>query len=90
MFERNKINFFLLYGLLPFLLLKILTIYFLGLGPGVPFGAIHHPEKDLLHFDLLNTLKYWHYSPPLINFILGILLKLQTGVYFCKSHIFFS
>ena len=89
MFTRNKINFFLIYGLLPFLLLKILTIYFLGLGPGVPFGAIHHPEKDLLHYDLLNTLKYWHYSPPLINFILGIILKITDGSLFFVNLIYF-
>lgn len=89
MFTRNKINFFLIYGLLPFLLLKILTIFFLGLGPGVPFGAIHHPEKDLLQYDLLNTLKYWHYSPPLINFILGILLKITDGSLFLINLIYF-
>ncbi len=89
MFTRNNINFFLIYGLLPFLFLKISTIYFLGLGPGVPFGAIHHPEKDLLQYDLLNTLKYWHYSPPLINFILGILLKITDGSLFLVNLIYF-
>ena len=89
MLMRNNFNFFLIYGLLPFLLLKLITIIFLGLGPGVPFGAIHHPEKDLLHHDLLNTLKYWHYSPPLINFILGIMLKITNGSLFAVNLIYF-
>ena len=89
MFTRNKINFFLIYGLLPFLLLKILTIFFLFLGPCLPFWAIHHLEKDLLQYDLLNTLKYWHYSPPLINFILGILLKITDGSLFLINLIYF-
>lgn len=84
----KNLNFFL-FIIVPFILIKVTTISFLGYGPGIPFGAIHHPDSILLQNDLYNTIKYWHYSPPLLNFIFGLLLKVFNGDLLLVDKIYF-
>ena len=85
----KNFNFYLIFILIPFVLSKILFISFLGYGNGIPFGGMHHPDYTLLQNDLYETMKFWHYSPPLINFILGILLKLFNGNLILIDKIYF-
>ena len=82
-------NFFLFIVLISFILIKIISISLLGYGPGIPFGAVHHPDSILLQYDLYNTIKYWHYSPPLLNFIFGLLLKVFNGDLLLIDKIYF-
>jgi hypothetical protein len=62
-----------------FLISRILTYYYFGFKSDYPLGTLHLPSEDLLFNDLLNTIKYWHFSQYFFIIFFGLILKIFNG-----------
>lgn len=81
----NKKNFF--FFIATFLISRVLTYYYFGFKSDYPLGTLHLPNEDLLFNDLLNTIKYWHFSQYFFILFFGFILKISNGNIFFANGI---
>ena len=74
-FELRKYDLIIILGI--YLISRIIIYNFLGFNNTPDF--FHFSDKYLLQNDLLKTTLYLHSQPPLLNFFLGIFLKIFNG-----------
>ena len=70
-------NKFLVYVLILFILTRILIFNAIGYNNVLDF--FHFSHTELLRTELIRTIFYNHSQPLLLNFLLGLLLKIFDG-----------